>query len=159
MTSPVKQYTSRPLWKNTMPWFLACLGRMRYRAVIPYQPTSELVRVRLKILNAVPDSLTVLGSLNAPVSEVVRQSTKFIASCYSRIARNDMSEIRYKVWAAKFGNTVSSASSIQKLPPTSEAFTENVKRAHLQTCIWKAAVLLDHLIWTHSSMVISSMNH
>ena len=62
----------------------------------------------LKILNAAPDYLTMLGSLNAPLSEVVRQSTKFIASCYSRIAGNDMSEIRYKVWAAKFGNTVSS---------------------------------------------------
>ncbi|KAG1677196.1 hypothetical protein GQR58_013996 [Nymphon striatum] len=32
---------------------------------------------------------------------------------------------------------------IQSLPPTSEAFIENVKRAHLQTCIWKAALDLD----------------
>ena len=55
----------------------------------------------LKILNAAPDSLTMLGSLDAPLPEVVHQSTKFIASCYSRIAGNDMSEIRYKVWAAK----------------------------------------------------------
>lgn len=45
----------------------------------------------LKILNAVSDSLTILGSLNPPLSEVVHQSTKFIASCYSRIAGNDMS--------------------------------------------------------------------
>ncbi|XP_044174300.1 uncharacterized protein LOC122947134 [Acropora millepora] len=97
----------------------------------------------LKILNAAPDSLTMLGSLNAPLSEVVHQSTNFIASCYSKRAGNDMSEIRYKVWAAKFGNTTSSAPPIQSLPPASEAFTENVKRAHLQTCTWKAAVLLD----------------
>ena len=52
----------------------------------------------LKILNAAPDSLTMLDTLDAPLSEVVHQSTKFIASCYSRIAGNDMSEIRYKVW-------------------------------------------------------------
>ena len=45
--------------------------------------------------------------------------------------------------ATKFGNRASSAPPIQSLPPSSEAFTENVKRAHLQTCIWKAAVLLD----------------
>ena len=96
----------------------------------------------LKILNAAPDSLTMLGSLDAPF-EVVRQSTKFIAFCYSRIAGNDMFEIHFKVWAAKFGNTASSAPPIQSLSPTSEAFTENVKRAHLQTCIWKATVLLD----------------
>ena len=57
----------------------------------------------LEILDAVPDSLTVLGKLNAPLSDVVRQSAKFIASCYSTIA-----EIHYKVWAAKFGNTASS---------------------------------------------------
>ena len=97
----------------------------------------------LKILNAAPYSLTVLGSLNALLSEVVHQSTMFIASCYSRIAVNDMSEIRYKVSAAKFGNTASSAPPIQSLPPSSEAFTEKVKRAHLQARIWKAAVLLD----------------
>ena len=40
----------------------------------------------LKILNAAPDSLTMLGSLNAPLSEVVHQSTNFIASCYSKRA-------------------------------------------------------------------------
>ena len=67
----------------------------------------------LKILNAPPDSLKMLGSLNAPLSEVVHQSTKFIASCYSRIAGNDMSEIRYKVWAAEFGNIASLAPAIQ----------------------------------------------
>ena len=52
----------------------------------------------LEILNAAPDSLlTMVGSLNAPLSEVVRQSTKLIASCYSRIAGNDTSEIRYNL--------------------------------------------------------------
>ena len=29
---------------------------------------------------------------------------------------------------------------LKALPPTTEAFEENVKRAHLQTCIWKAAL-------------------
>ena len=32
---------------------------------------------------------------------------------------------------------------LQSLPPTSEAFLENVKRAHLQTCIWKSALEQD----------------
>ena len=44
-----------------------------------------------------------------------------------------MSEIRYKV------QLFQSSRLLEK----SEAFTENVKRAHLQTCIWKAAMLLD----------------
>ena len=54
-----------------------------------------------------------------------------------------MSDVRYKVWAAKFGRSASSAPKIHSLPPTSEAFGENVKRAHLQTCIWKVALTFD----------------
>ena len=54
-----------------------------------------------------------------------------------------MSDIRYKVWATKFGRTITTAPKIQSLPPSTAAFTENVKRAHLQTSIWKAAVSPD----------------
>ena len=54
-----------------------------------------------------------------------------------------MSEIRYKFWAAKCEYTVGSAPPIHSLPPSNEAFTENVIRAHLQACTWKAAVLPD----------------
>ena len=52
-----------------------------------------------------------------------------------------MSDLRYRIWAAKFGNTASP--KIHLLPSSSEAFTENVKRAHLRSYIWKFAVSLD----------------
>ena len=51
MTSPVQQRSTIDIKATvafmsiTMPSFLACLQRMRCRAVIPYQPTSELARV------------------------------------------------------------------------------------------------------------------
>ena len=42
-----------------------------------------------------------------------------------------MSDIRYKIWTTKFGNTATSAPKIQAVPPT------------LQTGTWKAALFLD----------------
>lgn len=98
----------------------------------------------LKNLVAEPSSLSQLGCLDASLPEVIDQATNFIGSCYSsRLSEKTMSDFRYKIWAAKFGNAASSIPKIQSLPPTSEAFIENVKRAHLQTCIWKAALALD----------------
>ena len=55
-----------------------------------------------------------------------------------------MSDIRYKIWTTKFGNTATSVPKIQALPPTTEAFVaENVNRSHLKTGTWKAALALD----------------
>lgn len=99
----------------------------------------------VKNLKAAPDSLTLLGCPGTPLLDVVDQATRFIGGCYSSKvgAETTMSDMRYKIWASKFGNTTTSTPKIQSLPPSTEAFTENVKRAHLQTLIWKAAVLLD----------------
>ena len=54
-----------------------------------------------------------------------------------------MSSIRYEIWITKFGNGAATAPKIETLPPSREAFVENVKRAHLQTAIWKQAPSLD----------------
>ena len=51
-----------------------------------------------------------------------------------------MSEIRYDVWKSRTGKMKETTTpKLNALPPTTEAFEENVKHAHLQTCIWKAA--------------------
>ena len=65
--------------------------------------------------------------------------------CYSSKieVQPTMSDMRYKIWSSKFGNTATSTPKIQTLPPSSEAFKENVKRAHVQTLIWKSALLLN----------------
>ena len=98
----------------------------------------------LKNLMAVPNALTKLGCLDLPLPEVIDQAMMFIGSCYNiKGMSNDMSEIRYKVWATKFARSIATAPKIQSLPPSTAAFTENVKRAHLQTSIWKAALSPD----------------
>lgn len=55
-----------------------------------------------------------------------------------------MSDVRYDVWLVKTGyKKIKKTPKLQSLPPTSESFSENVKRAHLQTCIWKSALDAD----------------
>ena len=52
-----------------------------------------------------------------------------------------MSEARVSVWTAQIRKP--GMTRVASLPPTTEAFSENVKRAHLQTFIWKNALQLD----------------
>ena len=52
-----------------------------------------------------------------------------------------MSNVRSDVWLTKMAKTnIRHTPKLQYLPPTSEPFSENVKRAQLQTCIWKSAM-------------------
>jgi len=46
-------------------------------------------------------------------------------------AGEDMSDVHVEVWSRKIGKkNITSAPELKSLPPTSEAFRENVKRAH-----------------------------
>ena len=99
---------------------------------------------RLKNLIATPNSLSLFGCIDVPLSEVVDRATKFIGACYgNRVGGETMSDIRYKIWTTNFGNTATSAQKIQALPPTTEALIDNVKRSHLQTGTWIATLSLD----------------
>ena len=52
-----------------------------------------------------------------------------------------MSNVRFDVWLTKMAKTnIRQTPKLLSLPPASESFSENVKRAHLQTCIWKSAM-------------------
>ena len=57
-------------------------------------------------------------TLNEDIESVVSQATTFISRCYKKEC----------TITEKF---------LSALPPTTEAFTQNVLRAHLQTYIWK----------------------
>ena len=46
-----------------------------------------------------------------------------------------MTECKIKLWKLKTGK-----SKLCTLPPMNEAFSENVKRCHLQVAIWKSAI-------------------
>ena len=71
---------------------------------------------------------------------VPEQATSFILACYGKgFSRcTSMSEARIKMWRKK--TDIGSALKLCSLPPTTEAFTENAKRAHLQAAYWKASI-------------------
>lgn len=53
-----------------------------------------------------------------------------------------MSEARQMSWAVKIGKGRAAMPQLNHLPPTTEAFIENVKHAHMQACVWKQALHL-----------------
>ncbi len=51
-----------------------------------------------------------------------------------------MSQARIEAWSRKMAKPrLSKAPELKTLPPTTEAFEQNVLRAHIQTAIWKSA--------------------
>lgn len=85
-----------------------------------------------------------LGDTSADINDVILEATTFVAACYGRKSSSSMSDARYETWLAKTGNKkVKRVPKLQSLPPTMESFSENVKRAHLQACIWKSALDTD----------------
>ena len=52
-----------------------------------------------------------------------------------------MSKARYEAWLLKTcKRQATSTPKLKSLPPTTAAFVENIKRAHLQTAIWRSAL-------------------
>ena len=86
-------------------------------------------------------SLSAIGDPNATMADVVGQATAFTAALYgSKQAHTSMSDVRKEIWVSKISKTKSTKSpQLQSLPPTTEVFVENVKRAHFQAAIWKSA--------------------
>ena len=63
-------------------------------------------------------------------------------------------ETRQKVWKNKVGQSSKSVSNLSTLPPMTDSFSENVKRAHLQAYTWMYALsseppdmLSEHFGW------------
>jgi len=61
-----------------------------------------------------------------------------MTACYGQKC-DTMSNSRLTAWAAKTGKGQVSTPRLCSLPPTTEAFVENVKRAHHQASIWRSA--------------------
>lgn len=94
-----------------------------------------------KVLKALNDghSLSLLGDPSAELSEVIQQASQFMTACYGQAKCSSTTEARLRVWASKMGKC-SQMPKLCSLPPTDESFQENVKRAQLQTCVWKCAL-------------------
>ena len=84
-----------------------------------------------------------LGNPSANLEDVLCESTAFVAACYGQKceARETMTNVHYKVWVSKTGRKGACLlPKLKAIPPTLEAFKENIKRAHFQACIGKAAL-------------------
>lgn len=99
--------------------------------------------VALKVLRSNKHTLSSVGDVNSSVEEAVEQATKFILSCYGHPECGSMTEARQKIWSTKVSRSIAGAPKLQSLPPTNEAFRENVARAHLQVAIWRQALQSD----------------
>ena len=80
-------------------------------------------------------SLSLLGQIDTPMPAVIKQATTFMTACYGQSGCNTLSNARLNVWAAKTGKGYTSTPKLCSLPPTTEAFEENVKRAHHQASV------------------------
>ncbi|KAJ4940719.1 hypothetical protein JOQ06_027014 [Pogonophryne albipinna] len=80
--------------------------------------------------------LSAIGNMDAPFQQVLDPATAFISACYGIKESTDMSHTRLLVLGGKNGKGHMSAPNLAALPPTNEAFLENVKRAHFQAMLW-----------------------
>ena len=62
-----------------------------------------------------------------------------------------MTAVRFDIWSQKMGNKkLTAAPQLKSLPPTTEAFTEHVHRAHFQAAVWRAALEADSPAFQHT---------
>ena len=105
----------------------------------------------LKNLIAAPNSLSQLGCLNAQLADVIDQSTQFIGACYgNRIKEKTMSDIRYRIWATKFGNGTTTAPQKPLLRMSKEPTCRHA--------FGKLQPHSIHLLLIHENTAMSEMN-
>ena len=79
--------------------------------------------------------LDVLGEHEANIHDVLTAGRKFISVLYKeRTACTSMNRLRHAIFVS-----TKNTPKIKTLPPTDPALDEHIKRAHLQTMLWKAA--------------------
>lgn len=93
--------------------------------------------IALKVLKSGRYPLDMLGDINKSLAEVTEQAKKFILACYNQSTCQSLTEARQKVWSRKVALSKACAPKLTSLPPTTEAFEQNVARAHLQVAVWR----------------------
>ena len=68
------------------------------------------------------------------VVSVIEQACSFISSCYGYSGKS-MTDARVLSWCKKTGTVRKSAPELKYLPPTNEAFSENVEGSHTNSYI------------------------
>ncbi len=79
--------------------------------------------------------LEILGESNVSMEDTLLAGHKFVAILYrQRQPHTSMNQLRHAIFLSKRDTP-----KIKTLPPTDAALDEHIKRAHLQTMIWKAS--------------------
>ena len=81
--------------------------------------------------------LDTLGDLLALEEDMMAQASAFILACYDQREWNSLTEARQRIWSCEGAKNQATAPKLATLPPTTEAFRQNVLRAHLQATIWR----------------------
>jgi hypothetical protein len=143
MTSPVKDRTVINInvtvekHSSTMPNLLAAHGLTGCDTVAMCYGIGKTTA--LKVLQHGNYPLDTLGDLSRSFNEILEQATRFMLACYGQSSCKSMTDARYKVWAHKISQKLATAPKLENLPPTDEAFRQNVARAHLQVAHWRQA--------------------
>ena len=72
-----------------------------------------------------------------------KEATQFMVSCYGKKGAQSLTECRQQMWAQKTAKIGAGAPKLATLPPTTEAFHQNVLRAHLTVANWLRALEKD----------------
>ena len=99
--------------------------------------------VALKILKTGRYPLDHVGDINSSLPDVLNQATPCILACYGQSGCHSMTEARHHMWSKKVSKSTAGAPKLKSLPPTTEAFQENVARAHFQVAVWRHSLEAD----------------
>ena len=93
----------------------------------------------LRVLTSGVNALTYVGDKSRILSEVTAHAKEFILACYGQTKCTLLTGVRQKMWANKVGQSEAGAPKLASLPPTNEAFNENVARAQTgsKQPVWK----------------------
>jgi hypothetical protein len=83
--------------------------------------------VALKVIKMGKYPLTYLGDTDKSLLDVTTQCTSFMLACNN-------------ILVSKVSCSTARTPKLKTLPPTNEAFKENVTHAHLQDALWKTAL-------------------
>ena len=123
------------LHRDIIPDLLAAHGLTGCDTVATYFGIGKAAALR--VLASGGHARTYVGDTSRILSEITAQATPFTLVCYGQTKCTSLTGARQKMWAIKVSQSVAGAPKLASLPPTNEAFNENVARSHLQVSFWR----------------------
>ena len=73
--------------------------------------------------------------------EMELPATEFLLCCYGQQTISTLCNARKRVWKNKVIRNNSATPKLESIPPTNQAFHENLKRAYLPAAIWRNSLV------------------